>query len=62
MVFISRMDGSLVVWKEILREERQIVLSTSDEFDLTTEFMLSFYLQDNGGVSGIHTYQNLTRK
>ncbi len=61
VVFISRMDGTLVVSKEILREDRQIILSAPEEFDLTTEFMLSFYLQDNGNISGISTHQNLTR-
>src|SRR5690606_31761758 len=61
VVFISRMDGSLVVSKEILRSDRQIILSVPEEFDLTTEFMLSFYLQDNGNTAGISTHQNLTR-
>lgn len=61
VVFISRMDGSLVVSKEILRDDRQIILNTPEEFDATTEFMLSFYLQDNGNATGISTHQNLTR-
>ena len=61
IVFISRMDGSLLCWKEILREDRQIILNTPEEFDQQTEFMLSFYLQDNGDMVGISTHQNLTR-
>lgn len=61
VVFISRMDGSLVTYKEILREDRQITLSVAEEFDLETEFMLSFYLEDNSGSTKISTHQNLTR-
>ena len=61
VVFISKMDGTLLVSKEILREDRQIVLSTEEEFDINTEFMLSFYLQDNGNAVGISTHQSLTR-
>lgn len=61
VVFVSQMDGSLVVSKEILTSDRQIILSVPEEFDLTTEFMLSFYLQDNGNMAGISTHQNLTR-
>ena len=61
VVFISRMDGTLITWKEILDTDRKVVLSIPEEFDMTTEFMLSFYLQDNGGITTVHTHQNLTR-
>lgn len=61
IVFLSRMDGSLLTFKEISREDRQITLSVPEEFDAATEFMVSFYLQDNGNAVGISTHQNLTR-
>lgn len=60
VVFLSRMDGSNIVWKEILPEDRQIILSVPEAFDSTTEFMVSFYLQDNGGMASLTTHQNLT--
>ncbi|WP_435625134.1 Ig-like domain-containing protein [Flagellimonas sp.] len=62
VVFASRMDGKLITAKEILREDRLIILSTPEEFDLSTEFMVTFYLEDNGGGIGISTHQNLTRE
>ena len=61
VVFLSRMDGTLIVWKEILDTDRKVVLSIPEEFDMSTEFMLSFYLQDNGGITTVYTHQNLTR-
>ncbi|SDQ94425.1 Ig-like domain-containing protein [Flagellimonas zhangzhouensis] len=61
IVFISKMDGSMVTYQEILRDDREIVLSTPEEFTDTDEFMLTFFLQDNSGTSGISTHQNLTR-
>jgi len=61
VVFISRMDGSNVVWKEISPEDRKVVLSAPEAFDMTTEFMVSFFLQDNGGMASLTTHQNLTR-
>ncbi|MDF0708719.1 Ig-like domain-containing protein [Flagellimonas okinawensis] len=61
IVFISKMDGTLVTYKEMSRDDRQIVLSSPEEFTNTDEFMLTFYLQDNGGMTGISTHQNLTR-
>ncbi len=61
VVFLSRMDGSLLVHQEILKEDRQIILRIAEEFDMNTEFMVSFYLQDNGSASGISTHQNITR-
>lgn len=61
VVFISKMDGSLVTQKILTENDRQVVLSSSEEFLNTDEFMLSFYFQDNGGAVGISTHQNLTR-
>ncbi|MFS4457322.1 Ig-like domain-containing protein [Maribacter sp. 2304DJ31-5] len=61
VVFVSRMDGSNVVWQEIVPEDRQIILSVPESFDLSTEFMVSFFMEDNGGMASITTHQNLTR-
>ena len=61
VVFVSRMDGSTVLWKEISSGDRQIKLSAPESFDMATEFMVSFFLQDNGGMASVTTHQNLTR-
>lgn len=61
VVFVSRMDGSLLLWREILPEDRQLVLSVPEEFDNNTEFMVSFFWEDNGGAATLSTHQNLTR-
>ena len=61
VVFVSRMDGSNVIWKEIKPGDRKIILSVPEAIDMSTEFMVSFFLQDNGGMASITTHQNLTR-
>ena len=63
VAFVSRMDGTLIQSKEILREESQLIFSVAEEFDIDTEFMLSFYLEENpnGHAAYISTHQNLTR-
>ncbi len=61
LVIISRMDGSLLAFKEILNDDRQITISVPEEFTVETEFMVTFYLQDNGNMVGLSTHQNLTR-
>lgn len=61
VVFVSRMDGTVIDWKEITPEDRQIIFSVPESFDMSTEFMVSFFLKDNGGIASITTHQNLTR-
>ena len=61
VVFVSRMDGTVIDWKEITFEDRQIIFSVPESFDMSTEFMVSFFLKDNGGIASITTHQNLTR-
>ncbi len=61
VVFLSRMDGSLISWKEILPEDRQLIFSVAESFEPTTEFMVTFYLEDNGGIASLTTHQNITR-
>lgn len=61
VIFVSRMDGSVVAWEEVNPEDRQITLSVAESFDMSTEFMVSFFLKDNGGMASITTHQNLTR-
>nr|WP_298997683.1 Ig-like domain-containing protein [uncultured Allomuricauda sp.] len=61
VVFASNMDGSIITAKEILREDRQVVLSIPEEFEASREFMITFYLEDNGGAVSLSTHQNLTR-
>lgn len=63
IVFVSKMDGTLIDWKEMSTESQQIILRSSEEFDFETEFMLSFYLEENpaSNAAYISTHQNLTR-
>lgn len=63
IAFVSKMDGSLIQSKEILAGDREISFSVAEEFDNDTEFMLSFYLEENpySNSAYISTHQNLTR-
>ncbi|SEM16148.1 hypothetical protein SAMN04488008_11090 [Maribacter orientalis] len=63
VAFVSRMDGTLIQSKEILRDDRQIIFNTKEEFEDNQEFMLSFYLEENpySNTAYISTHQNLTR-
>jgi len=61
LVFLSRMDGSMLVQKEISTSDRQITLSVAEEFDINEEFMLSFYLEQYNDYASISTHQHLTR-
>ena len=61
VVFVSRMDGSNLVWEEIVPSTRQVILSVPEEFDMGTEFMVTFFWQDNGGIATLSTHQNLSR-
>lgn len=63
IVFVSKMDGSLIDWKEFSHDSQQIILRSTEEFDFETEFMLTFYLEENpsSNAAYISTHQNLTR-
>ncbi|MEC8832520.1 MAG: Ig-like domain-containing protein [Bacteroidota bacterium] len=63
IVFVSKMDGSLIDWKEFSHDSQQIILRSAEEFDFETEFMLTFYLEENpsSNAAYISTHQNLTR-
>jgi len=63
IVFVSKMDGSLIDWKEFARDSQQIILRSPEEFDFGMEFMLTFYLEENpsSNAAYISTHQNLTR-
>lgn len=60
VVFVSRMDGTLITSKEITGSDREVVLSTPKDFSIDTEFMVSFFLEDNGNGVSVSTHQNLT--
>lgn len=63
IVFVSKMDGSLIDWKEFSHNSQQIILRSTEEFDFEMEFMLTFYLEENpsSNAAYISTHQNLTR-
>jgi len=63
IVFVSKMDGSLIDWKEFSHDSQQIILRSTEEFDFEMEFMLTFYLEENpsSNAAYISTHQNLTR-
>ena len=61
VVFASKMDGSLIFAQRFTNEDRKLVVSSPDEFDIDEEFMLSFALTDNGSATGMSTHANLTR-
>ncbi|MEH6682001.1 MAG: Ig-like domain-containing protein [Sediminicola sp.] len=62
-VIASEMDGSLLDMKEIILETREIKLSTSEEFDIEKEFVITFAsLGKNGVASYLYSIANVNRK
>ncbi|MBQ0734931.1 hypothetical protein J9332_11450 [Aquimarina celericrescens] len=60
-VYASKPDGTNIVAKQIEGSITETVLHAPGEFNITDEFMVTFYSLDNGGFSRISTFQNLTR-
>ncbi|UII79544.1 hypothetical protein [Flagellimonas sp. CMM7] len=61
VVFASKMNGSLLSAQRFTNDDRVLVVTSPQEFDIDEEFMLSFALTDNGSATSMSTHANLTR-
>ncbi|AXT18814.1 hypothetical protein D7030_05720 [Flavobacteriaceae bacterium AU392] len=60
-IFASNPDGTPIVAEQISDATTDVVLHAPAEFNMTDEFMVTFYEVDNGNFNRISTLQNFTR-